>query len=230
MVVEKKQQGPRKWQDIVPARPVVVAKKRRPVQRFFISLRRRIGRLSATAGVFTRQRLNKRRLVILIGAIVLVGGGVTTLVLMKPSDQSPIMVDTGNGYTVGQLDRGTPEYSTLLPSGKSIEQLGGWTKVSPAKSDPVFAYVDTLSGITIRVSQQKIPESFKDDAKDQVKTLAEEFTSAQVIDIGGTTVYIDQPAKGPQSVIFTKNNLLVSIRSSTVIDTGFWANYVGSLR
>jgi len=229
MVVEKKQQGPRKWQDIVPAKQVIVTKKRKPIRDYFTSLlvRSRKSLTHMRAGM--RKWPVKRRLAILAGCIIILGG-VAAYYLMQPSEQSPVMVDTGNGYTVGQLDRGTPEYSTLLPSGKSIEQLGGWTKVSPAKSDPVYAYVDTLSGITIRVSQQKIPESFKDDAKDQVKTLAEEFTSAQVIDVGGTTVYIDQPNKGPQSVIFTKNNLLVSIRASTVIDTGFWANYVNSLR
>lgn len=231
MAIKPKPAGPRKWQDIVPAKQVIATKKRTPLalRRFWASLRRRSRRATAAITRFLWPRSRKRRIltVVVIGALACV---IVTLSLSRAPTDTPVAQPSTGGFTVSQLSRGTPEYNTVLPAGKTIDQLGGWTKVSPAKTDPVFAYVDTLSGITIRVSQQQLPSAFKDDAEDQVKSLAEEFTNAQVINVGDTTVYIDQPKKGAQSVIFTKNQLLISIRASAVIDTGFWANYVSSLQ
>ena len=46
------------------------------------------------------------------------------------------------------------EYQTVVPKDKSIQQLGGWQRVSPPNATPVFAYGDTIDGVKISVSQQ----------------------------------------------------------------------------
>lgn len=121
------------------------------------------------------------------------------------------------------------EYQTILPGGKSIKELGGWTRVSPAKSEPVYAYTDTLDGISINVSEQPLPKSFIGDTDGQVEELAKKFNATSKITAGDLTVYVGTSSKGPQSVIFTKNSLLVLIKSQKKIDDTAWARYIKSL-
>lgn len=121
------------------------------------------------------------------------------------------------------------DYQTILPSGKTITDLGGWQRVSPPESDPVYAYTDTIKGVSVSVSQQPLPDSFKDDADTQVTDLAKKFNATAQIDSDGVIVYIGTSAKGPQSVIFTKNDLLILIKSQQKISDTDWANYIASL-
>jgi len=130
----------------------------------------------------------------------------------------------------GKLTKGTPSFKTLIPTGKTINDLGGWTRVSPKNVDPVFAFVDKIGNIPINLSQQPLPDSFKTDTNDQIASLASDFKATEKITINNTTVYIGTSAKGPQSVIFSKNNLLVLIKSSVEINNNEWANYINSLQ
>jgi len=128
-------------------------------------------------------------------------------------------------YTLGN----NPEYQTVLPGGKSADELGGWKRVSPPEKDPVFAYADEVSGIPISVSQQPLPNSFKTDTASHVADLAKAYNATTKITAGDTTVYIGTSAKGPQSVILTKKNLLILIKSQKTIDNVAWEEYVKSL-
>jgi hypothetical protein len=122
-----------------------------------------------------------------------------------------------------------PEYQTVLPGEKSVGDLGGWKRVSPPKNDPVYAYSDTINEIPISVSQQPLPKSFVGNVDDKVADLAQKFNANTKIDGGDTKVYIGTSAKGPQSVIFTKKNVLVLIKSEKKIDNDTWATYIKSL-
>lgn len=123
----------------------------------------------------------------------------------------------------------TPDYATILPEGKTIEQLGGWTRVSPPDRNPVFAYIDTINGKTINISQQPLPTEFKEDTNSQIEQLASGYKATEKVTVGEVTVFIGTSAKGPQSVIFTKNNLLILIKSSVPLTEDEWAGYVKSL-
>lgn len=121
------------------------------------------------------------------------------------------------------------EYQTLLPSDKSISELGGWKRISPEDKDPVFAYVDTIDGVSVSVSQQPLPQSFISHTDSQVAELAKKFNATTEIDAGGTKVYVGTSAKGPQSAILSKNSLLIMIKSQKKIDNKSWAKYAQSL-
>lgn len=123
----------------------------------------------------------------------------------------------------------TPTFQTVLPKGVSIHDLGGWKRVSPPSSDPVFAYNDTIDNTPVSVSEQELPKGL-DSNPDQVAELAKKFNATTVIDVDGTKVYIGTSAKGPQSVIFTKKRLLILIKSQKVIDNTSWTTYIKSLR
>jgi hypothetical protein len=123
-----------------------------------------------------------------------------------------------------------PAYQTLLPANTSIETLGGWSRVSPPESEPVYAFTDTINDVAINVSQQLLPESFRGDVSVRIAELAKSYNATTAVDVSGTTVYIGTSARGPQSVLFTKRDLLILIKSDATISPEAWATYVTSLR
>ena len=124
----------------------------------------------------------------------------------------------------------SPIYQTILPEGKTIDQLGGWERVSPAKASPVFAYIDIIGSIPVSVSEQPLPKSFKTNTASQIAELAKGYNATDSVSAGSMQVYIGTSAKGPQSVIFTKNNLLILIKSQNVIEDTAWIKYISSLQ
>jgi hypothetical protein len=127
------------------------------------------------------------------------------------------------------LAKATPDYPTVLPAGKNIKDLGGWTLVSPPNRDPAFAYIDKIGNMQINVSQQQLPAEFKQKTAEKIEKLAKEYGASEKVSAGNTPVYIGTSEKGPQSVIFTKNDLLILIKSAVKIDNAVWADYVESL-
>ena len=122
-----------------------------------------------------------------------------------------------------------PEYATVLPTGKKISELGGWKRISPPEKEPVFAFADKIDGITISVSEQSLPPSFKSDLNNQVAQIAQKFNATDKIDAGDFTIYVGTSSKGPQSAIFAKNDLLILIKSEKEIKNTSWAAYAKSL-
>jgi len=164
-------------------------------------------------------------LAILIGVIVWFAGSY----LLK---QRTIVTNGGIESTEITASKITdrPDYPTVLPTDKNIDSLGGWTRVSPAEKNPVFAYADKISGTPISVSQQPLPKEFKQDTADTVERFAKSYQATVRVTAGNTVAYIGTSAKGPQSVIFTKNDLLILIKSSAKIDTAQWGEYISSLK
>jgi hypothetical protein len=124
----------------------------------------------------------------------------------------------------------TPKYQTILPKDDSIEGLGGWDRVSPPSAAPVYAYTDAIRGVAISVSQQPLPESFKNDTDAHLSELAKSYNATDKMNADGTTVYIGTSSKGPQSALFVKNALLVLIKSQSKIDDKQWITYIDSLQ
>jgi hypothetical protein len=123
-----------------------------------------------------------------------------------------------------------PAYRTVLPEGKSITDLGGWARVSPPGAEPVFAFVDTVDGIQINVSQQPLPDNFKDNTAEEIKKLAAQFSATEAVTVGGITAYVGTSVNGPQSVIMTKEGLLVLMKSSSALAPQQWEGYINTLR
>lgn len=172
-------------------------------------------------------RLAKRRPLLVGGvacALLVAGYGVMSYTNARPSTA------TQTADPLHGLQRGTPDYRTLLPKDKTTESLGGWVRVSPADRNPVYAYVDQIGTTSISVSQQPLPDTFKDDTHKQVEELAKSYSASEKIEVGGTPVYIGTSTKGPQSVIFTKDKLLILIKSTTHIENDQWQSYIASLR
>lgn len=118
----------------------------------------------------------------------------------------------------------SPSFQAVLPAGKSINELGGWTRVSPPGEPPAFAYSDSIDDVTVRVSEQQLPSGSQ-----SVTEIAKGYNATNKITAGKLTAYIGTSFKGPQSVIFAKNNLLILIGSTATINNNSWVSYITSL-
>lgn len=162
-----------------------------------------------------------------LGLFVIIGVTVTVFAIFsqKNDKKNP----TNPASVLNEQDQ-KPSYNTVLPDNKSIDDLGGWQRISPDDRDPVFAYVDSIDGVQINVSQQELPQSFKEDTAGSVKKLAEQFSANQEVPVEDLVVYLGNSTKGPQSVVFARDNLLILIKSSGKLNNRQWGEYISSLR
>lgn len=174
--------------------------------------------------------ISRTRLIQLIAVVVIFTGGYALAHRTQSSSEKP--GTTSNIGSDQQPVGGTsPTYKTVLPEGKNIDQLGGWSRVSPPTSNPVFAYVDTLERVEISVSQQPMPDTFSNNPDEDVKDLALGFNAKERVVADDATVYfVGTSTKGPQSIIFTKKNTLILIKSPIQIKNEAWSTYIGNLQ
>lgn len=123
----------------------------------------------------------------------------------------------------------TPPFKALLPTHTSIEKLGGWQKLTPPNNEPYYVYSDTIDNVPIKVSEQPLSQPFKADVEGRIAEVAKAYSATETFDADGTKVYIGINAKGQQSVIFTKNELLMLVVSEGEITHDAWKSYIKSL-
>ena len=138
-------------------------------------------------------------------------------------------VSAGQGVKSGAT-REAPSFTALIPEGKTIDSLGGWQKMTPPSGDAFYVYNDTIDDTILNVSQQTLPENFKTNPSAQLATLAKAYNANETFEIDGMKIYLGTSAKGPQSVLFTKNDLLVLIKSHKQVSDDAWAAYIKSLK
>ena len=160
-------------------------------------------------------------IIVCIGVIILLGSFLMTSRPVK------VVVDTKSTTNKTSLVRGTPDFSILSPDGKSVQDLNGSIR---SDNKQLFVYVDKIGNVQINVSQQPLPNEFKTDTDQQIEQLAKSYKANGKITVGSILVHIGASIKGPQSVIFTKNNLLILIVSSDSIKNDRWARYINSLQ
>lgn len=124
-----------------------------------------------------------------------------------------------------------PNFATVLPAHTTIEELGGWQKLTPPEGgDSFYVFVDTVAGVSVNVSQQVLPGKFRHNLNNEMNDLARAYNASTKLEAADdTTVYIGTSAAGPQSVIFTKEGVLVLIKSWSEISDADWIGYVNSL-
>lgn len=191
----------------------------------------KLPKISSPASIYRKvSKVGKKRLMIGGGVLLaaVAGLGAYSLVIHRESNGNGS--SAANVLSTNNQRNERPSYHTLLPKGKTIEQLGGWGRVSPPDKDPVFAFADSMDGVQLNVSEQQLPESFKKDVNGEVSKLAAQFSATQQVRAGDVLVYVGTSYKGPQSAILTKDGLLILIRSATKLTDQQWATYVSALQ
>jgi hypothetical protein len=120
-----------------------------------------------------------------------------------------------------------PDFDTVLPDGKKDETSDNKLGYDPQRR--VASFRDTLEGKVITVSQQPLPEAFKNNTDEEVKKLAKGFNANEVIQESNPKAYLGTDVSGAQTVIFHKKGLLVFILSPKQIDKDQWAAYITKL-
>lgn len=158
----------------------------------------------------------QRKQVLIIGVITV---GVIIASILYILSLQPTPVQTTDG----------PNYTTILPENKTINSLGGWQRISPPDKEPVYAFSDKVSDTAIIVTEQPITStaSFVNNPETYVKNIKDVYEK-HVTD-NSTVFYVGTSTKGPQSVAFSKENLLILIKSEGKLSTKEWANYIQSL-
>lgn len=124
----------------------------------------------------------------------------------------------------------TPTFDTVLPSGKSIKSLGGWHRVSPHERAPAFAYSDTIGDVKLVVTQQQLPDDFRNDPEERVKQLANSADAKHEIKTNDSIAFLGSNEQGIQQVFLTKNRLLILIKTTDRISDQEWTEYISDLR
>lgn len=170
------------------------------------------------------------KLFVAAGFVIIIA--VTTVTILVNNQSKSIAVANDGKTPVNQQeqDARVPYYDTLIPAGKTIEQLGGWTRSSPTDRNAGFVYVDFIRDNRITINQQVLPEDFKVDTNVQMDAIAKSLSATEVITIEGLTVHVATSSKGPQTVLFNKNDLLVFLRSSVKLSNDDWIGYINSLQ
>lgn len=119
-----------------------------------------------------------------------------------------------------------PDFSTLKPTTRDNQATE--TKYDSTKK--VASYNDVLKDVPITVSQQPLPAKFAKDPTSEVANLAKEINANDKISTSDATAYAGVSIKGPQTVVFTKNDLLVFIIADKKIDQLAWADYIEKMQ
>lgn len=161
-----------------------------------------------------RKKLSKK-IIAIIAAIIVIGAIITVVVIANSRQE----------ITQSEPDKNAPTFDAALPSGKTIVDLGGWRRLDPPNGDVFYVFTDSIKNVSINVSQQPMPDSFNGS----VDTVARDYSATETFDANGIKVYIGANVNGQQSVIFTKNDLLILIVSQGKIENDAWKQYISSL-
>lgn len=164
-----------------------------------------------------------RYAVIGVGAVFIVGGGVLGALQISNKGKNP----EAGGTEVLSQNTQKPDFEYSLPKGDESELVGDVRYDAEKK---VVNYQDSIGGVSITISQQPLPEGFKQDTEAKVKKLAADFAATEELVTANPTAYIGTSVKGPQTVVFAKKDLLVFIQSIKEIDDKDWAEYVTNLK
>jgi len=153
--------------------------------------------------------------------VVLIGAGVFFISLPnEPKNPSTKVL----GQNVAQK----PDFKWILPGG-SVENIAGKeVKFEPTKK--VVLYSDILSNTNIKVSQQALPPAFKDNVNEKVAEYAKKINCTAQIEVQEVMAYAGLSTLGPQTVVFAKKGVLVSIIAEKEINPQAWGTYIASLK
>ena len=119
-------------------------------------------------------------------------------------------------------------FSTLAPNGDIKNSSSKKAKYSPKQK--TVSYVDKIGGVAVTVSEQELPQRFKQDQASQLQSFAKEIYANEQVTAGDVKVYIGQSVKGPQTAVFIKNNLLIFVTSNSKVSNEDWKQYITELK
>lgn len=182
--------------------------------------------------IFKKSNSTKKKLILAssICFAVVIAVGFTMFINNKKSTKAVAGVSKISSSTENSdIPEEKPKFAILYPGTKNEKTVGKIVRISPPAQAPAYTYLDNLSGIQIKVTQQELPDKFKGDQDGELGKLATAYNQKDIIQVDSVKVYVGNSTKGVQSLIFIKGNLLISITSANKISEESWVAYISSL-
>jgi hypothetical protein len=124
----------------------------------------------------------------------------------------------------------SPSFTPVAPQNKpQLGQQGADPNSAYDGSKDLYTFRDMLMGFPVVVSQQPLPEKFKD--ANTLKKTAEGIGTVETVETAFGTAYIATVAKGEtQQVMLSYQNRLVMVQSFKKFDAETWKYYLETLR
>lgn len=183
------------------------------VGKFFKDSRNRVKDLFLfTKSKLTKKVINISLVAVIVFSLVMIG------VQLFSGNNSTEAVSATKDATKGQ---NKPDFKLIYPAGKAKE-------TSYDANKKVASFNDELEGTKLTISQQSLPANFRYDPNAEVEKLAKQINANTKLDVAGLSAFMGQSIKGPQTVVFAKNGLLIFVKSETTVETRNWNDYVSS--
>lgn len=172
-----------------------------------------------------------RKEIIILASVILVIGLLSTVVYFvknhdKKSQNEPQKVNQSQSTVGSKPADHDPEFEMLQPQGRTIKK----ENVYYDKEKNFAKYDDEISGAKITVSQQPLPDSFKEDVGKELERVSKNFGATEKLSVdNGSYAYYGQSASGPQTIIYVKNDVLMFIRTQREIDKASILVYLNNL-
>lgn len=122
-----------------------------------------------------------------------------------------------------------PTFKPLAPQSSATAATSGTPQVAYDSARNTYSFTDVLKQKPIVVSQQPIPSKFS-DANTAVSKIAIAMGAKESVDTAIGTAYVLTDTKAnAQTIVFTKNNLLVFIQSPFTHPNEDWKHYIEAL-
>ncbi len=117
-----------------------------------------------------------------------------------------------------------PDFAIYYPSSQKEDEM------SYDYKKKVASYPDQIDTIPITISQQKLPDTFKANPIVELEKLAKQINANTKLEaVGGINAFMGQSVRGPQTVVFVKDQTLIFIKSDSQVAISAWNNYLDSL-
>jgi hypothetical protein len=196
-------------------------------------------RLVLKMEAYARQRLVSvprvwyRRLALVaatLAVLMLVGGvglKVKSFVANRDATAAASAVNAAAAKAKTTAARATPNFTPLAPENPAS---GGTSQTRYDGTHNVYSFSDTLNNTAIIVSQQPIPANFNSAAAAVTKVAASLDATEPVPISSGTAMVATDTKANSQTVVFTKDNLLVFIQSPFTHSSAEWEAYINGLK
>ncbi len=128
----------------------------------------------------------------------------------------------------GETKVAIADFQTVTPDGDITNTTSQKITYDPSKK--VASFTDKINGYEVTVSMQKLPDTFKPNIAEKVKGVADQFSATTVLTVDNGSAFLGTSAKGPQSVVGYRGDLLVFMKSEVKIDAKAWTEYFNSLK
>lgn len=196
--------------------------------KFLAPLLHKARNLKKYANTAQLKKLSRKHYIIASASLLLIIAGIVVgnKYFFNDKPQAGEVAGTNNqGSSEVTTPTNDPKFSIIKPQGREIPK----EKIIYDSKRNFTKFDDEINGVPITVSQQPMPDAFKADPKAGAAKIAKNFGTTDSFMFDDIELNYGQDEKGPQTMIFTKKDLLIFIMTSQQVDKEGLKVYAGNL-